>query len=109
MNEKAKEYFEGLKGKNVAFVGMGVANVPCAEFLAKMGVKVYACDRRDKEYIGKEVKVLFEESEGEYIKGHTSNYIMVKAVGNKKDTNKILNVRINDYDENKLIGVVTKM
>ena len=61
MNEKAKEYFEGLKGKSVAFVGMGVANVPCAEFLAKMGVKVYACDRRDKEYIGKEICARLED------------------------------------------------
>lgn len=55
MNIKAKEFFDSLKGKKVAFVGMGVANVPCAEFLAKYGIDVYACDRRDKEYIGKEI------------------------------------------------------
>lgn len=61
MNDKAKKYFDSLKGKKVAFVGMGVANVPCAEFMAKMGVKVYACDRRDKEYIGKEICNRLEE------------------------------------------------
>lgn len=55
MNIKAKEFFDSLKGKKVAFVGMGVANVPCTEFLAKYGIDVYACDRRDKEYIGKEI------------------------------------------------------
>ena len=55
MNEKAKQYFDNLKGKKVAFVGMGVANVPCAEFLAKQGAEVYACDRKDKEYIGAEI------------------------------------------------------
>lgn len=55
MNGKAKEYFEGLKNKKVAFVGMGVANVPCAEFLAKIGIDVYACDRRDKTFIGEEI------------------------------------------------------
>ena len=44
-------YVETLKGKKVAFVGMGVANTPCAEFLAKKGVDVYACDRRDRDYI----------------------------------------------------------
>ena len=55
MNDKAKKYFDSLKGKKVAFVGMGVANVPCAEFLAKYGVKVYACDKRDKEYIGSDI------------------------------------------------------
>lgn len=61
MNDKAKKYFDSLKDKKVAFVGMGVANVPCAEFLAKMGVHVYACDRRDKEYIGKEICNRLEE------------------------------------------------
>ncbi|MGN1329688.1 MAG: UDP-N-acetylmuramoyl-L-alanine--D-glutamate ligase [Eubacterium sp.] len=55
MNSKAKEYFDSLLGKKVAFVGMGVANVPCAEFLAKYGVDVYACDKRDKDYIGADI------------------------------------------------------
>ncbi len=55
MNNNAKKYFDNLKGKKVAFVGMGVANVPCAEFLAKYGVEVYACDRRDKDYIGNDI------------------------------------------------------
>ena len=30
--------------------------------------------RHNEKYIGKKVKVLFEEKEGEYIKGHTTNY-----------------------------------
>lgn len=55
MNEEARKYFDSLKNKKVAFVGMGVANVPCAEFLAKMGIEVYACDKRDKNYIGTEI------------------------------------------------------
>lgn len=55
MNSKAKKYFDDLIGKKVAFIGMGVANVPCAEFFAKLGIKVYACDKRDKEYIGTEI------------------------------------------------------
>lgn len=41
-----------MKGKKIAFVGMGVANVPCAKWLAKHGAEVYACDKRNKEYIG---------------------------------------------------------
>lgn len=55
MNTKAKEYFSSLLTKKVAFVGLGVANVPCAEFLAKMGVEVYACDKRDEDYIGRDI------------------------------------------------------
>lgn len=48
----AEKYLSTIKGKKVAFVGMGVANLPCAKFLAKHGVEVYACDKRDKGYIG---------------------------------------------------------
>lgn len=48
----ADKYLDTIKGKKVAFVGMGVANTPCAEFLAKKGIEVYACDKRDREYIG---------------------------------------------------------
>jgi len=55
MNKEIKEFLEGLKGKRVAFVGMGVANVPCAKWLAENGVSVYACDGKDKEFIGKEI------------------------------------------------------
>lgn len=51
----AMEFIESLKNKKVAFVGMGVANTPCAEFLAKYGIEVYACDKRDKAYIGEEI------------------------------------------------------
>lgn len=61
MNGKAKKYFDSLKGKKVAFVGMGVANVPCAEFLARLGADVYACDKRDKEYIGSDICERLEE------------------------------------------------
>ncbi len=55
MNHKARKFFDNLKGKKVAFVGMGVANVPCAEFMARLGAEVYACDQRNKEYIGIEI------------------------------------------------------
>lgn len=55
MNSNAKEFFDSLIGKKVAFVGMGVANVPCAEFLADYGIEVYACDKRDENYIGIEI------------------------------------------------------
>ncbi|MCR5208084.1 MAG: UDP-N-acetylmuramoyl-L-alanine--D-glutamate ligase [Eubacterium sp.] len=50
----AEKYINDIKGKRVALVGMGVANVPCAEFLARHGVEVWACDGKDREYIGEE-------------------------------------------------------
>ena len=52
MTAEVKKYLESMKGKKIAFVGMGVANVPCAKWLAKHGAEVYACDTRNKEYIG---------------------------------------------------------
>lgn len=55
MKKEIKDFLENLKGKKVAFVGMGVANVPCAEWLAKNGVNVYACDGKDKKFIGEEI------------------------------------------------------
>lgn len=53
MTEKVKEYITSLRGKKIAFVGMGVANAPSALFLARHGLQVYACDSRDESYIGK--------------------------------------------------------
>lgn len=50
-----KAFLEFLKGKKVAFVGMGVANTPCAKWLASYGIDVYACDKRDRAYIGKDI------------------------------------------------------
>lgn len=55
MNDNVSKYINSLKNKKVAFVGMGVANVPCAKWLASKGIEVYACDKRDKEYIGKDI------------------------------------------------------
>ncbi len=56
-----KEFLEYLKDKKVAFVGMGVANTPCAEWLASYGIEVYACDKRDKAYIGEDICARLEE------------------------------------------------
>ena len=50
-------------------------------------------------YIGKEVNVLFEEFDGEYYKGHTENYIMVKAKSENDLSNKIINVKIDSREE----------
>ena len=33
----------------------------------------------NKKYVGKQVEILIEEREGEFLKGHTTNYMMIKA------------------------------
>ena len=57
----------------------------------------------NKKYIGKEVEVLFEEREGKYIKGHTTNYMVVK-IPYKPLENQLANVKITDEEGNELIG-----
>ena len=54
-------------------------------------------------YIGKKVKVLFEKQDEKYIKGHTTNYLVVK-IKEKKLENQIKEVKIVSRDELELIG-----
>ena len=62
----------------------------------------------NQEYIGKTVEVLFEEKKGDYIKGHTGNYLIVSIKDKKIEDyhNKILKVEISDNIGEELIGNV---
>ena len=62
-------------------------------------------------YIGKTVKVLFEEFENGYFKGHTTNYIVVKVPEKEENSgyfvNQIIPVKITDNTkERELIGKI---
>lgn len=67
----------------------------------------------NKKYIGKQIDVLFEEKEGKYVKGHTTNYIVVYVEECKTNIeNTIQKVEINDTFKDGLLGKlinVTKM
>ena len=64
---------------------------------------------KNKSYIGKEVNVLFEEQEGEYVKGHTTNYMVVKVkTQNVNIENKILKVIIKETNNLELIGEIAQ-
>lgn len=59
----------------------------------------------NNKYIGKTVEVLFEEKDGEYIKGHTTNYIVVKTKNlGKILENSIEKIKINHAHDSELIG-----
>lgn len=58
------------------------------------------------EYVGKDVRVLFEEQDGEFVKGHTDNYIVVEAKGSEENLNKILTVHVEQSEEEKLVGIL---
>ena len=54
-------------------------------------------------YVGRVVEVLFEENDGEFCKGHTSNYIEVWAKGEGLE-NKVVGVEVVEGDAKKLVG-----
>ncbi len=55
-------------------------------------------------FINTKLKVLIEEFDGEYYKGHTSNYIMLKVKSDKDITNQIRDVIALNRDNLELIG-----
>lgn len=65
-------------------------------------------NEKNSQYIGKTVKVLFEEYENEYYKGHTTNYMVVKVKTKEQEgfIDNIKNVEIteNDTQTEELIG-----
>lgn len=61
----------------------------------------------NKSYIGKKVEVLFEEVQDGYIKGHTTNYMMVKCKSDNEElTNKIVTVKVIDANQDVLIAEI---
>lgn len=62
--------------------------------------------RRLQKELGSIKQVLFEQKDGEYVKGHTENYIEVVAKTDKQIENEILNVKFMKVDGMKMIGQV---
>ena len=61
-------------------------------------------EQQNRTYIGKQLEVLFEEKDGKYIKGHTTNYIIVYVqTEDNLVQNTIKKVKITD-----LIGKLVK-
>ena len=65
-------------------------------------------NEKNSQYIGKTVKVLFEEYENEYYKGHTTNYMVVKVQTKEQegfiDNIKDVEITENDTQTEELIG-----
>lgn len=60
----------------------------------------------NKSMIGQTAEVLFEEKEGEYYKGHTKNYILVKVKEKEQLKNKIKKVKVLKSNINSVNGEV---
>ena len=52
MNTSVNKFFEGVKGKKVAFIGIGTSNLPLIKLFSDKGAKVIACDKKDFESLG---------------------------------------------------------
>lgn len=61
MNEKVSAYFEALKGKRIAVLGIGVSNRPLIRMLLERGLTVLACDKTPRESLDKEVLELEQQ------------------------------------------------
>ncbi len=57
-------------------------------------------------YIGKKQKVLFEEKENNFLKGHTNNFLMVNVNDSEDFINQIKDVEIVGIENNELIGKI---
>ena len=57
----------------------------------------------NSKYVGKTVEVLFEEKDGDFYKGHTTNYIEVFAKGENLE-NKIATVQVTESNKENLVG-----
>ncbi len=52
MDSRVQAFFEHIKGKKVAFLGIGGSNLPLAKLFAAKGAIVFACDKRKREQLG---------------------------------------------------------
>lgn len=60
----------------------------------------------NKQFIDKEVEVLFEEKENEYAKGHTNNFAVVKVKTNNNIEDTLQKVKIVNASNGELEGVI---
>ncbi len=57
MDHKITAFFNNVKGKTVAFCGIGGSNLPLIRLFKKYGANVLACDKRDREALGENAEI----------------------------------------------------
>ena len=70
MNTSAERFFRFVKGKTVAFIGIGTSNLPLIRLFAEKDAKVQALDKKDFESLGQN-GVLAKEYGAELILGES--------------------------------------
>ena len=57
MDKRIENFFNNVKGKKVAFCGIGTSNLPLIELFIKYGAVVTACDKRTREQLGENADI----------------------------------------------------
>ena len=52
MKQTMTAFFDSLRGKRVALIGMGRSHMPLISLFTKYGAQVVACDKRDEAALG---------------------------------------------------------
>ena len=60
----------------------------------------------NQDLVGKSIDILFEEREGKYFKGHSTNYVLVKVETKEDLENQILPVEILEVKNLETIGKI---
>lgn len=122
--EKTKDFLEKIKFYKMHIFKYSVRSGTKAEKMEhqiinhvkeKRSQKLLVMSEKNQEFyhqqwIGKSVKVLVEEKEGEYYQGHTANYLLVKMKASQDLTNQMETVLVEKYTKGELIAEnVTKM
>ena len=58
-----------------------------------------------RQYVGKEIEILFEERIGEYVVGHTANYLTAIYKTDEDIENKIVKLKVIDIKDLQLVCV----
>ncbi len=97
MAEKYRSYFENLKGKSVAVIGIGVSNLPLIYMLLDCGACVTARDKKSPEELGGTYQELISRGAriiagSEYLEGLTEE-IIFKTPGMRFDVSELVRAR----------------
>ncbi|MBR2743171.1 MAG: UDP-N-acetylmuramoyl-L-alanine--D-glutamate ligase [Clostridia bacterium] len=92
-----KEYFEGLKGKKVAVIGIGISNLPLIYMLLSYGADVCARDKKSKEALGETYNELIRRGArvvaGDDYLSDLNEEIIFKTPGMRYDVKELVQAR----------------
>jgi UDP-N-acetylmuramoylalanine--D-glutamate ligase len=97
MNHNLEKFYQTIKGKKIAVIGIGVSNTPLIEMLASHGAYVTACDKKTKAELGSTAQKLEEMgvnfSLGEGYMDALSHDMIFKTPGMRFDHPKLLEAK----------------